>query len=76
MCVRQSWGKWRQRIVHWMRAEGPILISDSIKRLQKQLDGLFIYCYKNLMVANEIKTRYLEQKKTLNYTLMGNEYRE
>ena len=31
----------------------------SIQELQKQLNGLLIYCSKNLMVANEVKTKYM-----------------
>ena len=46
-------------IVHLLWADDLILISDSIQRLQKQLNGLLIYCSKNLMVANEVKTKYM-----------------
>ena len=46
-------------IVQLLWADDLILISDSIQGLQKQLNGLLIYCSKNLMVANEVKTKYM-----------------
>ena len=46
-------------IVHLLWADDLILISDSIPGLQKQLGGLLVYCSKNLMIANEIKTKYM-----------------
>ena len=36
-----------------------MLISDSIQGLQKQSNCLLIQCTKNLMVANEVKTKYM-----------------
>ena len=46
-------------IFHLLWADDFILISDSIQGLQKQLNGLLIYCSKNLIVANEVKTKYM-----------------
>ena len=46
-------------IVHLLWADDLILISDSIQGLQKQLNCLLIYCSKNLMVANKVKTKYM-----------------
>ena len=46
-------------IVHLLWEDDLILISDSIQVSQKQLNGLLIYCSKNLMVTNEVKTKYM-----------------
>ena len=46
-------------IVYLLWADDLISISDSIQGFQKQLNGLLIYRSKNLMVANEVKTKYM-----------------
>ena len=46
-------------IIHLLWADDLILISDSRNGLQKQLNGLLKYCAKNLMIANEMKTKYM-----------------
>ena len=44
-------------IMHLLWADDLVLISDTCAGLQKQLDGLQIFCSKNLTVVNEIKTK-------------------
>jgi hypothetical protein len=44
-------------MVHLLWADDLVLISDSPKGLQSQLDGLFKFCSKNLMILNELKTK-------------------
>ena len=46
-------------IIHLLWADDLILISDSRNGLQKQLNGLLKYCAKILMIANEMKTKYM-----------------
>ena len=36
-----------------------MLLSDSAKGLQKQLDGLLQFCAKTLMIVNETKTKVM-----------------
>ena len=42
-------------IVHLLWADDLILFWDSIQGLQRQLNGLLSYCYKNLIVVNEVQ---------------------
>ena len=42
-------------IMHLLWADDLVLISDTCAGLQKQLDGLQIFCSKNLTAVNEIK---------------------
>ena len=44
-------------IMHLLWADDLVLISDTCAGLQKQLDGLQIFCSKNLTAVNEIKTK-------------------
>ena len=44
-------------IAHLLWADDLILFSDSVKGLQKQLDGLFRFCSDNMMIVNELKTK-------------------
>ena len=44
---------------HLLWADDLILVTDSAKGLQKQLDGLFIFCSDNMMIVNETKTKVM-----------------
>ena len=44
-------------IAHMLRAEDLVLLSDSEKGMQNQLDGLLKFCSLNLMSVNETKTK-------------------
>ena len=46
-------------IAHLLWADDLILVTDSMKGLQKQLDGLFNFCSDNMMIVNEIKTKVM-----------------
>ena len=46
-------------IAHLLWADDLILVTDSIKGLQKQLDGLFNFCSDNMMIVNETKTKVM-----------------
>ena len=46
-------------IAHLLWADDLILFSDSIKGLQKQLNGLFRFCSTNMMIVNELKTKLM-----------------
>ena len=46
-------------IVHLLWADDLVLVSDSDEGLQKQLNGLFTFCEKNLMIVNELKTKVI-----------------
>ena len=46
-------------IVHLLWADDLLIISDTMEGIQKQLDGLAIYCAKHLMTLNETKTKLL-----------------
>ena len=46
-------------VAHLLWADDLILISDSHEGLQKQLDGLQIFCAKNFMIVNELKTKVM-----------------
>ena len=45
--------------IHLLWADDLVLVSDSEKGLQKQLNGLFTFCEKNLMIVNELKTKVI-----------------
>ena len=44
---------------HLLWADDLILVTDSAKGLQKQLDGLFNFCSDNMMIVNETKTKVM-----------------
>ena len=44
-------------VAHLLWADDLILLSDSVNRLQKQLNGLFRVCNDNLMIVNKMKTK-------------------
>ena len=46
-------------IAHLLWADDLILFTDSIKRLQKQSDGLFNFCSDNMMIVNETKPKVM-----------------
>ena len=46
-------------LAHLLWADDLILFSDSLKGIQKQLDGLYKFCCKNRMVVNELKTKMM-----------------
>ena len=46
-------------IAHLLWEDDLILVTDSIKELQKQLDGLFNFCSDNMMIVNETKTKVM-----------------
>ena len=46
-------------IAHLLWADDLILFTDSIKRPQKQSDGLFNFCSDNMMIVNETKTKVM-----------------
>ena len=46
-------------IAHLLWADDLVLVSDSKTGLQKQLDGIFSFCEKNLMIVNELKTKVI-----------------
>ena len=46
-------------IAHLLWADDLILFSDSIKGIQKQLNGLFKFCSNNMMIVNEVKTKMM-----------------
>ena len=45
--------------VHLLWADDLILVTESAKGLQKQLDGLFNFCSDNMMIVNETKTKVM-----------------
>ena len=46
-------------VLHLLWADDLLLISDTMEGIGKQLDGLAIFCSKNLMILNETKTKLL-----------------
>ena len=46
-------------LAHILWADDLVLFSDSISGIQKQLDGLFSFCSKNMMIVNELKTKMM-----------------
>ena len=46
-------------LVHELWADDLYMVSDEVKRSQKQLDGLKKFCAPNHMIANEVKTKYI-----------------
>ena len=46
-------------LAHILWADDLVLFSDSINGIQKQLDGLFSFCSKNMMIVNELKTKMM-----------------
>ena len=46
-------------VLHLLWSDDLLFISDTMESIQKQLDGLATFCYKNLMILNEAKTKLL-----------------
>ena len=46
-------------IAHLLWADDLILFSDTFCGLQKQLDGLYQFCFNNHMIVNEMKTKFM-----------------
>ena len=46
-------------LLHLLWADDLILLSDSVKGLQIQLDGLFNFCKDSMMIVNETKTKIM-----------------
>ena len=46
-------------LAHLLWADDLVLLSDSLEGIQKQLDGLFSFCSKNMMIVNELKTKIM-----------------
>lgn len=46
-------------IAHLLWADDLILFSDTVKGLQRQLDGLYKFCCDNMMIVNELKTKVM-----------------
>ena len=46
-------------LVHLLWADDLVLVSDSERGLQKQLNGLFTICENNLTIVNELKTKVI-----------------
>ena len=70
-------------VAHLLWADGLILIADSHEGLQKQLDGLRTFCAGNVMIVNELKTKFMAfgkcdvikvhfNGKIINYKYLGN----
>ena len=61
-------------LVHELWADDLYMVSDHVKRSQKQLDGLKKFCSPNHMIANEIKTKFMVygSKEEMNLHLNGN----
>ena len=64
-------------IAHLLWADDLVLLSDSAKGLQKQLDGLLQFCAKNLMIVNETKTKVMifGERKDDTFLLQRQDYR-
>ena len=46
-------------IAHLLWVDDLILFSDTFCGLQKQLDGLYQFCFNNHMIVNEMKTKFM-----------------
>ena len=46
-------------IAYLLLADDLILFSDTFRGLQKQLDGLYQFCFNNHMIVNEMKTKFM-----------------
>ena len=46
-------------IAHLLWADDLILFSDTFRGLQKQLDGLYQFCFNNHMIVNDMKTKFM-----------------
>ena len=47
------------QIVHLLWEDDLVLVSDSEEGLRKQLNGLFTFCEKNIMIVYELKTKVI-----------------
>ena len=61
-------------LVHELWADDLYMVSDEVKRSQKQLDGLKKFCAPNHMIANEVKTKFMVygSKEKIDLYLNGN----
>ena len=59
-------------IAHILWADDLVLMSDTPGGLQRQLDGLFLFCSKYQLIVNELKTKIMIFWKPCSYDFMFN----